>query len=154
MSFTLTLVHSLGDEPLALRLIEQSKKELNGLCSGYHIYSFSQPFQTFEKGIFILLKDSILNMERLLRSDLPLALILVNPSVNSEIKNVLFSVRSPTLIISCQQRNEFDPSSTSYHDLIAGSKMRIVHNCDPLSLKGKENHIVSIVKDFVSEQMI
>ncbi len=154
MSSTLTLVHPLGDEPLALRLIEQSKKELNGLCSVYHIYSFSKPFQTFEKGIFILLKDSILNMERLLRSDLPLALILVNPSVNSEIKNVLFSVRSPTLIISCQQRNEFDPSSTSYHDLIAGSKMRIVHNCDPLSLIGKENQIVSIVKDFVSELRI
>ncbi len=153
MSSSLTLIHSTGDEPLARILIEANKNELDGLCSESHMSNSSQPVQIFEKGIYILLKDSVLRMGKLLRSNLPLALILVNPSVNSEIKDTLFSVSSPTLIISCQKKNEFDPSSTSFHDLIAGSRMRIVHNCDPSNLIGKERLVASIIKEFIMELM-
>lgn len=154
MNAALTVIHTPETESSALELGKVLRSELSDFLSEYRIYNSTQLPPILEGGIFFMMSDSVLTMENLLISDLPYALILFNPKINEKLKEKLYSVKTPTLIISCLEKKEFDSNSTSFHDLISGSKMKILHKCNPSELGSKENSVARIVREFISDLMI
>jgi hypothetical protein len=54
-------------------------------------------------------------------------------------------------VISCKEDDYFDSASTSFHDLISGSAMKIMHNCNESNLPRKVESIARITKKFLEE---
>ena len=82
------------------------------------------------------------------------AVVLLNPEIEKEMKEKLYLVRTPVLILSCRDDMKFDSAATSLHDLISASKMKILHRCSEKNLKRTADSIAKSVLDFLSDEGI
>ena len=99
----------------------------------------------------ILIKSGSLRLEALEKKTFGKAIILINPEISSVLKNKLYLINNRVLIISCSDSGYFDISSTSFHDLISGSSMKIMHNCNEEKMSSRSESIARIVTKFLEE---
>ncbi|MCL4341150.1 MAG: hypothetical protein M1431_03530 [Candidatus Thermoplasmatota archaeon] len=101
--------------------------------------------------VLILIKKASLRLEALKKRVSGKAVILINPEISSVLKGKLYLLNNRVLVISCKEDDYFDSASTSFHDLISGSAMKIMHNCNESNLPRKVESIARITKKFLEE---
>ena len=107
--------------------------------------------KVMESSALILIKSASLRLENIKNRVSGKAVILINPEISPILKTKLYLLNNRVLVISCKEGDYFDSASTSFHDLISGSTMKIMHNCIENSLEKKAEAIARITKKFLEE---
>lgn len=108
--------------------------------------------KVIDNSALILIKSASLRLENLKNRVSGKAVILINPEISPILKTKLYLLNNRVLVISCKEGDYFDSESTSFHDLISGSTMKIMHNCNENTLQKKAEAIARITKKFLDEE--
>lgn len=108
--------------------------------------------KVMDNSALILIKSASLRLENLKNRVSGKAVILINPEISPTLKTKLYLLNNRVLVISCKEGDYFDSESTSFHDLISGSTMKIMHNCNENTLQKKAEAIARITKKFLDEE--
>lgn len=101
----------------------------------------------------ILVGHGSLVLESIKRKLTRNSITFVNPEITEALKDKLYLLQCRTLVVSCKGGGIFDSKSTSFHDLISGSTMKIVKNCDEKDMSSKADSISRLILNFIKEEI-